>query len=274
MMRLKNYIHAILVLCFLSAISAYGNEPATGEDGRILFRAAEAYDPADDFILANRLYSESNYGEAALVYERIIGAGYHSAGLYYNLGNAYYRSNNIPAAILNYERAALLSPGDEDVRFNLELARSRVRDRIEELPAFFLNRWWQDARSMAGSGAWAVLSVSLFILSLAMVSVFLFSSSIIIKKTFFWLAVSMFSLAVLCFSLGLDQRNHLRNHGTAIVFSPLVPVKSSPDIRSADLFIIHEGTKVRVEESIGDWRSVRLSDGNKGWVHMDDIEMI
>lgn len=271
---LKIYFHAIVVLWLFPAITALGAEPGSNGQGDILFRAAEVYDPADDFILANRLYSENNYGEAALVYERIIGAGFHSAGLYYNLGNAYYRSGNIPSAILNYERAALLSPGDEDIRFNLELARFRVRDRIEELPAFFLNRWWQEARSIVSAGTWAALSVSLFILTLVMISVFLFSLSVIIKKTFFWLAVSLFALSVLSFSLGIDQRNYLRNHGTAIVFAPVVPVKSSPDMHSADLFLIHEGTKVRVDESIGDWRSVRLSDGNKGWVHINDIEMI
>jgi tetratricopeptide (TPR) repeat protein len=272
MTRLKKYIPLILILC----ISAF--KPVAGSEsqpyGTEITGTGHVYDPAEDLILANRLYSENNFREAALVYQRIIAAGYHAAGVYYNLGNAYFRSGNIPAAILNYERAALLSPGDEDIMFNLELARSRVRDRIESLPQFFLNRWWQQARDLISGGTWAALSVFFFITTLVVISVFLFSSSMIVKKVFFWLGVSFLTVSILSFSLGIDQRNHLRNHSTAIVFAPVVPVKSSPDAYSADLFLIHEGTKVRVEESIGDWRLVRLNDGNKGWIRMEDIEMI
>jgi tetratricopeptide (TPR) repeat protein len=272
MSRLIKNITVVFILCISVADSAHSSERQAYEPD--FPGAGLVYDPQQDLILANRLYSESNFREAALVYQRIINAGYHAAGVYYNLGNAYYRSGNIPSAILNYERAALLSPGDEDIMFNLELARTRVRDRIETLPQFFLNRWWQRARNLVSTGTWAILSVSFFIMMLAVVSVFLFSSSMLVKKASFWLAVSFLTISLLSFSLGMDQRNYLRNHAAAIVFAPVVPVKSSPDAYSADLFLIHEGTKVRVEESIGDWRLVRLNDGNKGWIRVEDIEMI
>jgi tetratricopeptide (TPR) repeat protein len=228
----------------------------------------------DEFSRANRLYTEGSFKEAILIYHQIINSGYHSAELYYNLGNAYYRSGQVPAAILNYERAALLAPGDEDIRFNLLLARTNVRDRIEELPDFFLNRWWKGARDMLGAGEWAAVSVVSFTVSLVFLAVFLMSFSVVVKKIFFWLAVTVFFWAIMSFSFGLDQRNHLKNQNTAIVFSPVVPVKSSPDINSTDLFFIHEGTKVWVEDSLGDWRAIRLSDGNKGWLQKMAIEMI
>lgn len=230
--------------------------------------------PDEAFIRANQLYLDGSYEEAIIVYEKVLNSGYHSAALYYNLGNAYYRSNKIPPSILNYERAALLSPGDHDIRFNLELARMHVRDRIEELPDFFINRWWRNLRNLAGTGKWASISVFAFIISLVMLSIFLVSSTVHIKKIFFWLFVGIFIFSILSFSLGLDQSNYIRNHNTAIVFSPVVSVKSSPDVNSTDLFIIHEGTKVWVEESLGDWLAVRLSDGNKGWLKKDVIEMI
>ncbi|MFO7924213.1 MAG: tetratricopeptide repeat protein [Bacteroidales bacterium] len=234
----------------------------------------EEYDPEESFNTANQLYTEGRYEEAISLYEQITGAGYHSADLYYNLGNAYYRSNKIPSAILNYERAALLDPADEDIQANLELARMHVRDRIEELPDFFLNRWWKNARDLMSTEKWAAISVSTFIATLVFLSVFLLSSSVFVKKTSFWMAVVIFLFSVLGFSFGLDRRNYLKNHNTAIVFSPVVSVKSSPDINSTDLFIIHEGTRVWVEDSLGDWRAVRLSDGNKGWLKADAVKMI
>ncbi len=234
----------------------------------------DGFIPDEAFIKANELYIGGSYEEAIIVYEQIINSGYQSPVLYYNLGNAYYRSNIIPSAILNYERAALLSPGDEDISFNLELARLHVRDRIEQLPDFFLNRWWNNLRDMTSAARWAYISLFTFITALFLLSAFLVSSSIIIKKTFFWLAVIIFFGSILSFSLGLDQKNYIRNHSTAIVFSPVVSVKSSPDVNSTVLFVIHEGTKVWVRESIGEWRAVRISDGNKGWLHKNAIRMI
>lgn len=231
-------------------------------------------EPETAFNQANLLYIDERFEEAVFIYEQIIESGYHSAELYYNLGNAYYRSGSIPSAILNYERAALLNPGNEDIQFNLQLAGMQVRDRIEALPVFVLNRWWQEARNFFSADTWAVISVAAFIIVIGLIFGFLVSSSPLMKKVFFMVAVTAFIFSVLSFSFGLDQRNYLRNHNSAIVFLPVVAVKSSPDISSTDLFIIHEGTRVRIEESIGEWHSVRLLDGNKGWLHNDAIEKI
>ncbi len=275
-MKFSNYLTlAILLLPLIPApFSATGQETGNHEGDEIYIQNNLLPDREDEFNRANRLYTEGSFKEAILIYNQIINSGYHSAELYYNLGNAYYRSGQVPAAILNYERAALLAPGDEDIRFNLLLARTNVRDRIEELPDFFLNRWWKGARDMLSAGEWAAVSVASFTASLAFLAVFLMSFSVVTKKIFFWLAVTVFFAAFMSFSFGLDQRNHIKNQNTAIVFSPVVPVKSSPDINSTDLFFIHEGTKVWVEDSIGDWRAVRLSDGNKGWLMKMAIEMI
>ncbi len=276
MIRSEKLYVALLFSAFLSALACnlQGQEYTGNENAGILSGDLLLLSPEEKFGMANKLYTENNFDEAVVLYEQIIDSGYRSAELFYNLGNAYYRSGNIAAAILNFERAALIAPGDEDIRFNLELARNRIRDRIEKLPVFFLNRWWQEARNLVDAGTWAAASVSFFIVTLVFLSVFLFSASVIMKKIFFLLAVMVFILSALSFSLGLDQRNYLRNHNTAIVFSPAVPVKSSPDYGSPDLFIIHEGTKVHVGESFGDWCSVRLSDGNQGWLPIDAIEMI
>lgn len=280
----KRVFILIVVFCITHAGIGAGqvdeNEPLVidGSDGaentEVLIATDEVSEAEKVFIRANELYRDAKYEEAIMIYEQIMESGYHSADLYFNLGNAYYRSNKVPRAILNYERAALLSPGDDDIQFNIELSRMHVRDRIEKLPEFFLNRWWKGLRDSLSIGAWATLSIGTFIISLVLVSIFLMSSSAGIKRLFFWLAVIFMFTSLFSFSLGLDQRNHIRNHNSAIVFSPVVSVKSSPDLNSTDLFIIHEGTKVWVEDSIGEWRSVRLSDGNMGWLSRDAIEMI
>lgn len=231
--------------------------------------------PVDEaFNHANALYLDGKFEEAAEIYTGILSSGYHSAELYFNLGNAYYRSNKIPSAILNYERAALLSPSSEDIRVNLELARLHTRDRIEELPGFFLNNWWRSARNLTGVSQWSYMSIAAFVLFLVLVSGFLISRSVLVKKLAFWTGIALFVISVLSFALGLDRRNYIRNHSSAVVFTPFVSVKSSPDLNSADLFVIHEGTKVTVEDSLGVWRAIRLSDGNKGWLQKDAIEMI
>lgn len=270
------------VLLFLPALFVF-TSPAAGEgiegyaeshDDTLLVDTPGIAGVDEAFETANDLYAGGYYEEAILRYEKIIDEGFQSAGLYYNLGNAYYRSNKIAGAILNYERAALLSPGDEDIKFNLSLARAHVRDRIEELPDFFLNRWWKSIRDMYSAGSWAIFSVVTFITFLLLLTGFLMSAPVSVKKTFFWLAVCILLISMLSFSLGLDRRNYMRNHSGAVVFAPVVSVKSSPDINSTELFIIHEGSKVWVEDSIGEWRAIRLSDGNKGWLHNDAIEMI
>lgn len=274
--KVNRYLILGLLVFSLPAVSLPGNSLVDDQD--IKSEIKDTYNDADDFSdvfqKANDLYAQGDYEEAARLYSWIMDSGYHSASLYYNLGNSYYRSGNVPAAILNYERAALLAPGDEDIKFNLELAGTHVRSRIEEIPEFFLNRWWQQLRDIAGYRTWATLSVSSFILSLMLLTLFLSGSTVARKKSFFWTAVIVFFISAASFSLGLDQRNYVKNHNRAVVFSPVVSVKSSPDTSSPDLFVIHEGTRVAVEDSIGDWREIRLSDGNKGWLHKESIEMI
>ncbi len=280
-MKGKAFLYIVVLFIFTFTVTGYSafledqDIPDTGDyTGDIREGLAVAGDPQKAFDLANSLYIDGEFEDAIMVYEQVAVSGYSSTELYYNLGNAYYRSNRIPAAILNYERALLLAPGDDDIKFNLELARMHVRDRIGELPGFFLNRWWTGARDLMSEHEWAILSISLFIAMLLFLGAFLMASSPFVKKIFFWLSVVMFIVSALSLAFGIDRRNHIRNYSGAIVFAPAVSVKSSPDMHSADLFIIHEGTRVWVEDALGEWYEVRLSDGNKGWLRKETVEMI
>lgn len=220
------------------------------------------------------LYTSSSYHEALDVWTGIYNTGYRSADLAFNIGNAYFKLNNIPGAILFYERALLLRPGDEDARYNLAIARSMAKDKFEEIPELFLVRAYDFLSLVMPSNTWAILSLTTFILCLILLSVYIYSSSYRIKVTGFWLALFclVFSLSSLAFSV--RNKSLVHDSSKAIIFSPQVSGKSSPDNSGTDLFVIHEGTKVTVTGELGDWYEIRLSDGNKGWVPSGTLDII
>jgi tetratricopeptide (TPR) repeat protein len=226
------------------------------------------------FDSANTLYTENNFEAAINIYEEIIAAGIESPELYFNLGNAYYRLNRLSGAILNYERALKLSPRDEDIRFNLDIARSHLRDRIEELPEFFLNRWLRNLSALMTTNQWALAGVFFFILLLFFLTGFLFTRSLSSRKALFVLILisAFFTLAAV--GLSWIQKKHLTDRTQAIVTLPALVVKSSPDENSTDLFVIHEGTKLRITGELTDWWEIKLADGKKGWVKEGSFERI
>lgn len=113
---------------------------------------------------ANEAYEQEDFKKAIELYETALKEQGKSADLYYNLGNAYYKDNHYAEAILNYERALLLSPGDEDVRFNLDMAKSHITDKIEPVETFFLTMWFHSVRDSLSSNAWAVVGIVSFLL--------------------------------------------------------------------------------------------------------------
>jgi len=230
--------------------------------------------PDSLYSMANKFYSEGRYAEAATLYDSLINSGYTAPEVYFNLGNACFKMRQIGKAILNYERANRLKPFDEDIRFNLQLARAYTVDKIESLPEFFLTAWWRAFRSLMDSDHWMILSIVLFVVSLTLILLFLFSAQVNRKKIFFSLSVLFLLGAILTGISGYRQSKefHARNEG--IVMVPSATVKSSPDAGSSDLFVLHEGTKVRIEDAVGQWVEIRIANGNKGWIEFSNIEII
>jgi tetratricopeptide (TPR) repeat protein len=222
----------------------------------------------------NQAYSSADYATAVTQYESVLSSGYESAGLYFNLGNAYFKDNNIPAAILNYEKARKLDPTDENIRFNLNLANSRIIDKMEPLPEFFLRTWWKSARDTMSSDRWAKFAVSCFILALMATVLFIVSTSVFLRKISFWTGIMIVSLMALSLMFSISGYYEYSRHLTGIIFTPTVTVKSSPTDNSVDLFVIHEGTKVFVADKVEGWSEVRLANGNVGWVKTDTYKPI
>ena len=219
-------------------------------------------------------FSSGNFDQALDLWIDIYKTGYRSAELEYNIGNAYFKINNIPGAILFYERAHLHKPGDEDINYNLQIARTLVVDRFEEIPELFFISWYNLLSLSLTTNTWAWISISAFVLCLLFLSVYFYTTKYKLKVLGFWLALLLLITSLLSLALTFRNKTLVYDSQKAVIFSPVVNGKSSPDDSGTDLFVLHEGTKVTVEDEVGEWLEIRLSDGNKGWVPANSLEII
>jgi tetratricopeptide (TPR) repeat protein len=223
---------------------------------------------------ADSAYVRGQYQEAIKGYEALLKQG-ASADLYYNLGNAYYRTENITRAVLNYERALLLSPSDRDIYFNLQLARSKTIDKITPEQEMFFVTWYRSLVNLASVDGWARTALLALALAIVLVLIYLFSERIWLRKVGFFGAMALIVLFVISNVFAHQQKELLMNRSGAIVISSAVTVKSTPAKQGADLFILHEGTKVTItDSSMKEWKEIRLADGKEGWIESDKIELI
>lgn len=215
---------------------------------------------------ANAYYTTEEYLEAISMYEQILADGKESAKLYFNLGNAYYKAGDINKAILNYERAKLLAPNDNDIEFNLKIANQYVVTSIDELPLPFFLRWRSSVVNTYPADTWAYISVGAFIGFLLLLGLFIFSRIIALRRIAFWLGIFVIIFSGFTYSFAAQQKKKLVERNHAIVFCPRVTVKSSPAKSGTDLFLIYEGLKVQVTDSLNNWNEIKLTDGNQGWL--------
>ena len=223
---------------------------------------------------ADSEYSKGNFQQAIYDYEELLKSG-ASAELYYNLGNAYYRTDNITRAIINYERALLLSPSDDDIRFNLQMARSKTIDKITPKSEMFFVTWMRSVVNLMNVDGWARLSIFSLILSLILVLAYLFAGNIAIRRVGFYGGILFLLLFVLSNVFAFQQKKILENRNTAIVVAPSATIKKTPSSGSSDITVIHEGTKVEIQDdTMKDWKGIRLTDGRDGWIQTKTIEKI
>ena len=224
------------------------------------------------FSQANAQYAEGNYAEAAAQYEQVI-VEQPSAEAYYNLGNAYFKQGELAQAILAYERALRIEPSYKDAKHNLLFAQSRIVDNIEDTQSFFLSNWLKAIRNALNQQTWMILSIALFICMLIGFFLFAFSQTVWVRKTAFYTSlVALLISLVACINAGsLHHRDTER--AEAIITQGIVNAKSSPDRSGTDLFTVHEGTKVEITETIGDWCCIHV--GNYiGWMPLAHLERI
>ena len=219
-------------------------------------------------------YMKNDFASAIQVYEALLTKG-EAADLYYNLGNSYYKAGDIAKAILNYERALLLQPGNGDIRANLEVARAKTVDKVEPIPEIFFVSWTKSLINSMSVDAWAVCGVVCFILLIASLYFFIFSKQVVLKKASFICGIVFLIAVILANVFASEQKDSLQNRDSAIVMSPSVTVRSTPSESGTSLFILHEGHKVTIKDaSMKGWKEIRIEDGKVGWVPSSSIEII
>lgn len=222
----------------------------------------------------NQAYNQGLFDQAIANYEKVIQSGYSSSELYFNLGNAYFKINDIANAILFYERAKRLDPGNESIEFNLGLANSRTVDKIEQVPDLFLIKWWKSIIYTTSLDNWARISIVTFVLSLILIGIFLLSSIIFVRKICFYTGIVVFLLTVFSVFVSYQKYQYMQTSNEAIVFDPTVVMKSSPSEKGVDLFIVHEGTKIFIIDQVGDWYEAKIANGSVGWLKTDTFKKI
>ncbi|MBX2840843.1 MAG: tetratricopeptide repeat protein [Flammeovirgaceae bacterium] len=235
---------------------------------------ATAADFSKELKEAEDAYNAGQYQEAITTYEEIVNQGFEAFELYYNLGNAYFKSENFAAAILNYERAKNLDPDQEDLLFNLSLAQENTVDKFDKLPELSVAKWYKSFINSLSSNVWSIISMVTFVVFLAALSIFLFLYDLQIKRIAIWATLVFFILCGTTFIFAYQQKKFANENLEAIVFEPSVTVKSMPDDNGTRLFVIHEGTKVKVMEIKEGWKKIKLSDGNVGWLKGETIQEI
>jgi tetratricopeptide (TPR) repeat protein len=257
----------IMLSSFLATLSAHAQSDSVATDHPV---AAATVTKAD----ADSAYAAGRYQDAIRDYEALLKQGV-SADLYYNLGNAYYRTEDITRAVLNYERAFQLSPGDKDIRHNLQMARSKTIDKITPETEFFFITWMRAVVNVMSVDAWAKTALGALALAIVLALVYLFAERLWLRKLGFFGGGLLLLLFLVCNLFAYLQKNELTHHRGAIVMSSAVNVKSTPAANGTDLFILHEGTRVDIiDDQMQQWKQIRVADGKEGWIETSQIETI
>ena len=229
---------------------------------------------ASDFEQGNLQYQKGDYKGAIETYNRIIKSGYEAPEVYFNLGNCYYKTNNTPESILNYERALKLAPRDEDIQFNLKLANLKVIDKIQVVDQIFFKRWLESMAHYFSTDSAATFTILFMWIALIILALFVISWSPVFKRFFFYLGILLMVCSISFYLIAHNRYEAVNSTMAGIVFNPSVYVKSAPNDKSTDLFILHEGTKVQILDNVGQWKKIKLMNNNEGWVRAESLEVI
>jgi tetratricopeptide (TPR) repeat protein len=235
---------------------------------------ANAGDDKTIFDSGNSYYSKGDFKSAIKEYETILASGKESAELYYNLGNSYFKTNNLGYAILNYERAKKLKPDDEDIIANLNLAEQKTEDKIETAPQLFLSQWQNGLSDLMTEKQWSELLIGSLIFGLALIVIYILSANKILKQLGFFGGLTLMIFCIFSFFMAKNKFNSEVNNSSAIIVVSSVNVTGSPSEKGTVLFLLHEGSKVKVMDQENEWTEVKIANGNVGWIINSNLEKI
>ncbi len=223
---------------------------------------------------AEKAYDSKNYKEAIFNYEELVSDGFKSYQLYYNLGNAYYKNNQLGKAIYYYELARKINPNDEDVRINLGIASAKTIDKIDAKENFFISAVKSNLLSSFSTSTWAWFSILLLIIACILFFIFFSSNNLPLKRFSFLLSCVLVISFTLTYSLGYSALKAKSENKFAIITNKEIKIMNEPTVAASTKFNLHEGTKIRVIENNGDWLLIKLDNGNEGWVKIIDVGII
>lgn len=273
---MKRIILSCLFIFVICSVIYAQDSIAVVNDSLATAAAAQPQETSSDPVTI--AYNEGDFRKAIEILEaqkaEQLKEGLESAQLYYNLGNAYFRVNDLAHARLNYEKALLLNPGDRDTRHNIEYLSTKIEDKILVADTFFLNIWFRAVQNLFSSNAWAIIAVVSFLLLIACFSVFFFSRYVSMKKAAFYGGIVAFIIVILANVFSFSQKNKIEHRDTAVIMAGSVSVVSSPDINSKELFILHSGTKVYITKEDRNWLEIEIDNGSVGWIQREKLEII
>jgi tetratricopeptide (TPR) repeat protein len=233
--------------------------------------ARSATNPAQLFSEANKSYRAGRYEIAEAKLEELLKGGHKTAAVYFNLGNCYYKQQDFAHAILNYERAKRMNPLDDDIQYNLKLAYNNTVDKIEPIPRLFYERWWEIFLNYFSPSGWSWIAIVVLWLAIGFGAWYLYAGTIATRKSTFLTGTSLFFMALFLFFVASCSNKRLNHDKAAIVTEPTAYVRSSPDTKSTNLFMLHAGTRIEIIDQQPGWKQIRIANGNVGW--MDDKQL-
>jgi hypothetical protein len=266
----------IFSLLFFALISLYVTAQGSPSDSSLQKSDTALTNEVPDVLLkmAAESYSKGRYEEAVNLYEAFGKRFGFSDKVYYNLGNANYKCDRLAPAILNFERALRLNPKDADARFNLEMCQARIVDKIDPIGMFLIARWYHSLGQNLNSNSWAYVSIGLFLFFIVCLYAYFFARVRWLRKTGFFSGILSLALCILSFVYSAEGSRRITNPDEAILFTLSVTAKSSPDQSGTNLFVLHEGTKLKIRSVLGAWSEIELEDGNIGWLPSKDFQII
>ena len=226
------------------------------------------------FERANDAYEKEDYDSTISLLDSLMSVGLESPELYYNLGNAWFKKSDIPKAILYYEKAKKLDPNNVDINYNLELANTQIADRIEPIPEFFLKKWWRSTLLYFTEGQWMLINIISYSILFIFIIIFFITHSKSLKQNTFFFGILFLIISLSSGFLGYQSNRLAHTHNTAIVFTPTVNIKSSPNDKAKTIFVIHQGIKIQLIDQLQEWYRIKLANGSIGWIKRNDFEKI
>jgi len=257
----KSGLLSLLVVCMLLIMQTI-SFAGTVEDAKAAYESG------------NKAYQQKDFKAATTAYEKALGLGLTSPEIEFNLGNACYKSGQNAAAILHYERALKLKPSDEEIQYNIRIASLKNTDRIDAIPVIFYQRWFNAVLSWFNERSWSYLFLLLAYIFFFLTVIYLTGRSLRIRRLSFTAGIPVFVFVLLTAWVASEKKSLEYESSEAIIMNTSVYVKSSPDEKGNDLFILHDGTKVNVLDELGTWKKMRIANGNTGWLPVSSITII